>query len=88
MTYAVQQLVDPTDLLVVEIAGAAAPVVALWCRFVPARDARGGMAVAVEIGVDSANPRPQVAYYCPEQRIRRLVMPAADVRRVSPYATD
>ena len=87
MTYAVQQLVEPRDLLIVEITGVVEPVVALWCRFVPARDANGAMAVAVEIGVDAANPRPQAAYYCPEQRIKRLVLPPADVRRVSPYAT-
>lgn len=88
MTYRVADVarhIDPERLLVVELAGSKTPCIAVDVRYVPAVDAAGRRAVAIELAYDSAGGTPDAPYYCPADRlVRRLVAPAS-VRRIRPY---
>jgi hypothetical protein len=82
-----QQLVDPDRLMVVTIldAGRALDLVAVSCRYLPATDAKGRRAIALEITHDPARPSPTTAYLLPAELLhRRLIDPRA-LQRVRPY---
>lgn len=83
--------IDPERLLVVRIDepnGDITERLAVWCRYAVVREARGRLAVAIEVAFDEANPCPQAAYYCPSQRLRRVLLPPARVVGIRPYAAE
>ena len=88
MNYEYNLLVDPQRLLLVRFVddeGATQAVVALTCTYVVARSASGRAGVAIEVVVDPSTPHPAVAYYCPQQRLQRVLVPPGRVKVVSPY---
>ena len=85
-----QQLVDPERLLVVayrDPVGSEHEVAAIGCRYVPAVDATGRRAVALEILFDPETPAPTAPYYRPAQELRELVLDPRRIVRIRPYAT-
>lgn len=84
----VQQAVDPERLLVVELGAGAAlqSYVAISCRYVPALDATGRRAVALEIVHDPRVPAPKASYFVPSQQLERLLVDPRRVARIRPYA--
>ncbi len=84
---ATQLLIDPQRLLRVAFqqGGRDREVVAVTCRYVPV-DNRGQRQVAIEVAFDPDNERPSEVYYCPEQRLSRLLLAPGQIRRISPYA--
>lgn len=90
MSYvATQQLVDPERLLIVTLHDAGLPkeVAAVSCRYVPAIDANGLRAVAVEVVFDPAQPAPSNAYFCSPQQLQQLLVDPRAIRRIRPYVT-
>ena len=89
MTYVTaQQLVDPAKLLVVRYKDGTGSLehAVVWCRYVPAFDPDGTLAVAIEIAFDPASPAPRQSYYCPgPQLVRQLIAPQ-NVLAIRPYA--
>ena len=90
MTYvATQQLVDPERLLIVTSDAPEVPkeIAAVSCRYVPAIDANGLRAVAVEVVFDPTQPAPSNAYFCPPQQLQQLLVDPRAIRRIRPYVT-
>ncbi len=89
MTYVVQELIDPQRLLIVTYQDAQTPllreVAAVTCRYVPAIDADGHRAVAVELVYDPLEPRPSSPYFRPPQELQQLLLDPRAIRRIRPY---
>lgn len=90
MTYVVtQQLIDPQRLLIVTYRGAQSEseVAAVSCRYVPAIDANGHRAVAVELVYDPEEPAPSSAYFRPSHQLQQLLLDPRAIVRIRPYVT-
>jgi hypothetical protein len=77
-------IVDPAKLMLVDVVSGVDTRchLAMVCRFTVVRDR-----VAVEIVYDPEEQAPSAAYYCPRERMRRIVVAPKSVKRIRPYAT-
>jgi hypothetical protein len=81
-------VVDPQKMLEVTIEEPTGikQVVAVTCAYVPATNAGGGASVALEVVWDPANTKPDASYLCPPERLSRVLLPPARVKRIRPYS--
>jgi hypothetical protein len=80
--------VDPKQMVLVTLdgtAGATQELAAVSCRLVPVGEA-GERRIAAEIVMDPGMASPSAAYFCPTNRLQRLLVPPNRVRGVRPYA--
>ena len=80
--------VDPRSLLRVryrDSAGIEQERVALTCRYVPVTAVGRGPSVALEVLWDPAEQSPAQPYWCPQDRLQRLIMAPAKLLRVRPF---
>lgn len=83
-----RQLVRPELLLRATFDGPGGPnlhLVVLSCRYVPAVDVGGRVGVAIELAFDPAVPQPTGYYYCPVERIERLLLAPDSLKALAPY---
>lgn len=58
---------------------------AVTLAYVPARRPNADPIVALELVWDPGNLNPSAAYYCPEERLKRLLLPPARVTQIRAY---
>lgn len=82
-----QVLVDPERMLVVTVrkGGPNQEIVSVSCRYVPVGSGDRRQ-IAVELAFDPKNNKPTQPYYCPTERLQRVLLAPRDVVRIRPYA--
>ncbi len=83
-----QQLVRPEALLVATYrtpTGVDETRVVLSCRYVPAFDQTGTLAVALELAFDPLGQALVGYYYCPVSRIQRQLISPNSLRLLRPF---
>ena len=80
-------LVQPAQLLVVtyEDGNFRHDVLAITCRYVPVAQPGGQRALAVEVLADPAQPQPTEPYYCPPERLRRILIAPKRIKKIRPF---